>query len=81
MFFSWIFSGDFDFVIWGFKFRIINDVNVILVFLKKVGLVLIFILFLYVGRVNGEWNNKILFGEVIFIFILIGLEDFVLYVC
>lgn len=76
-----MFSGDFDFVTWGLKSSTTNDVNVTLVSLKKAGLGSISIPSSYVGRVNGEWNNKISPGEATFTLTSIGLEDSAFYSC
>lgn len=79
--FNWTFSGDFDFVTWGLKSRDTNDVNVTLVSLTKAGLASIPIPSSYVGRVNGEWNNKISPGKATFTLTSIGLEDSTFYAC
>lgn len=79
--FSWTFSGDFDFVRWGLKSRDTNDVKVTLVSLTKSGAASIPIPSSYVGRVSGEWNNKISPGEATFTLTSIELDDSALYAC
>lgn len=79
--FNWTFSGDFDFIKWGLKSRNTNDVNTTLVSLTKAGQGVVSIPSSYVGRVSGEWNNKILSGEATFTLTSIGLEDSALYAC
>lgn len=79
--FSWTFSGDFDVVTWGLKSRDTTDVNVTLVSLTKSGLRSISIPSSYVGRVSGEWNNKISPGKVTFTLSLVQLQDPAFYAC
>ena len=79
--FKWTFSGDFDFLTFGLKSSDTNDVNVTLVSLTKAGANSISIPSSYVGRVSGEWNNKISPGEVTFTLTSARLEDSALYAC
>lgn len=79
--FSWTFNGDFDIVSWGLKSRDTTDVNVTLVSLTKAGPVSKSIPSSYVGRVSGEWNNKISPGKVLFTLSLVQLQDSAFYAC
>ena len=79
--FSWTFNGDFDFVRFGLKSKESNDVNATLAAVTKAGAASVSIPSSYVGRVSGEWNNKISPGKATFTLTSIGLEDAALYSC